>query len=338
MAIQLEFIDFIIPIKTIKKKYPGGWEQCLKDHEDLIGRVIWYDDHLFRTGAMNPMDIRCLIEEWGKLGFHTHAGGNNPTKWIDVCVVEFVFGGVTLPCDWIEVVGDIAYLKDTSKGKLIGRENFSKKGSTNKINALWYSNSECDWEDALERYWDYVRQENMQLERSLNELKLKQIAALDPIGWYQFLHDKYFRWKYTAPNRYATTTKNLKKYIESNELDKLFEIKNVLLDLDVSDIRSGLSTANEIHGLGIPGASGLLSLMYPRAFATVDQFVIKTLRGVSGLPENEVLKRMNPNSITLENGIVLISLMRRKAAENNSTFGNDHWTPRKIDMVLWGTR
>lgn len=226
------------------------------------------------------------------------------------------------------------YLKNKSKGKIIGRNNFSKKD----ISALWYSRSESDWEDALQRYWNYVRPENLQLERRLNELKLEQIAVLDQKGWYQFLHDKYFRWKYTAPNRYATTTKSLKKYIESNELEKLFEIKNKLLRLDVSDIRNGLSTANEIHGLGIPGASGLLSLMYPHAFATVDQFAIKALRKVSGLPENEVLTGMNPNNITLQNGIVLINLMRRKAAANNSTFGNDHWTPRKIDMVLWGTR
>jgi len=32
MAINTEFIDFIIPIDTIRKKYPGGWEQCLIDH------------------------------------------------------------------------------------------------------------------------------------------------------------------------------------------------------------------------------------------------------------------------------------------------------------------
>ena len=37
MAIQLEVINFVVPIKIIKEKYPGGWEQCLKDHENLIG-------------------------------------------------------------------------------------------------------------------------------------------------------------------------------------------------------------------------------------------------------------------------------------------------------------
>ena len=37
MAIKLEFYDLIVPIKTIKKKYLGGWNQCLKDHDGVIG-------------------------------------------------------------------------------------------------------------------------------------------------------------------------------------------------------------------------------------------------------------------------------------------------------------
>lgn len=37
MAIDSEFIDFIVPIATIRAKYPGGWDQCLEDHEHLFG-------------------------------------------------------------------------------------------------------------------------------------------------------------------------------------------------------------------------------------------------------------------------------------------------------------
>ena len=206
------------------------------------------------------------------------------------------------------------------------------------ISDLWRSRSKSDWEIALEAYWNYVRPENLELERRLNELKLDRIADLDQRGWYQFLHDEYFRWKYTAPNRYATTTKSLRRYTESDQLEDLFRIKQRLLDLDLLDIRDGLSTAKEIHGLGIPGASGLLSLMYPHVFATVDQFAVKALCEIPGLPESEELRRMNPNNITLKNGITLITLMRSKARENNIAFGGEYWTPRKIDMVLWGAR
>ena len=123
MAIQLEFINLIVPINIIKEKYPGGWKQCLKDHENLIGGRIWYDDYLFRDGAMNPMDIGHLVEEWKNMGFHTHDGGNSPVKWVDVCVVESMFGGATLPCDWIEVTGNVAHMKNEQNNNVVGRDN-----------------------------------------------------------------------------------------------------------------------------------------------------------------------------------------------------------------------
>lgn len=178
----------------------------------------------------------------------------------------------------------------------------------------------------------------MALERELNELKVEQIASLDPIEWHDFLHDKYFRWKYTAPNRYATTTAALRRYLDSDQLDRLFDIKERLLRFNTSDISTGLSIAKEIPGLGIAGASGLLSLMYPDHFATVDQFAVKALCQVSGLPESGEINGMKPENLKLRDGILLIDIMRRKARENNEAFGTDFWTARKIDMVLWAAR
>ena len=61
MAIKLEFFDLIVPIKNIKQKYPGGWKQCLKDHDSNSGGRVWYDEHLFRDGAMSPNDIAYLL-------------------------------------------------------------------------------------------------------------------------------------------------------------------------------------------------------------------------------------------------------------------------------------
>jgi hypothetical protein len=206
------------------------------------------------------------------------------------------------------------------------------------INNLWKSVNEHDWKIALKMYWSFVRPENMKLENELNDLSLDEIARLDLIGWYDFLHDKYFRWKYTAPNRYASTTLALKRYKESNQLDSLFEIKTKLLDFNISNISVGLSIASEIHGLGIAGASGLLSLMYPGNFATVDQFVVKALNQIQGFSGSTELKKIKPESLTLKDGVILIHIMKRKAEENNKAFATDFWTPRKIDMVLWAAR
>lgn len=203
------------------------------------------------------------------------------------------------------------------------------------ISDLWGSPDPKAWEQALQRYWQFVQPRNLELERALDALDLKRLQSLSPQGWYDFLHDEYFRWKYTAPNRYATTTIQLRKYIEGDALGELESLRQQVINLDRNDVRQGLKTAKKIRGLGTAGASGLLSLMYPGHFATVDQFVVKALRLVSELPEANALTKMNPQNLSITDGVLLISILNRKARENNRTFGTSVWTPRKIDMVLW---
>lgn len=123
MAIALEFIDFIVPITVIRQKYPGGWEQCLKDHEFLIGGRVWFDDHLLRDGAMSPGGIGSLVQEWTELGFQPLEDRDGQRIWKDCCVVESLVGGATLACDWLELSEDVcsAYLKGTEPGEIKGR-------------------------------------------------------------------------------------------------------------------------------------------------------------------------------------------------------------------------
>lgn len=204
-----------------------------------------------------------------------------------------------------------------------------------EIADLWQSSDPVAWEQALRRYWDFVQPQNVELERALNRLDLRRLRNLTPQGWYDFLHDEYFRWKYTAPNRYATTTKQLRKHMSGHALDELNGLREELLNLNPNDLRTGLATARKIRGLGIAGASGLLSLMYPEHFATVDQFVVKALCQVSDLPEASALSRINPLRLSLDDGVLLIGILDRKAKDNNRLFGTSLWTPRKIDMVLW---
>jgi len=85
MAIELEFINFIVPIEVIKAKYPGGWDACLNDHANLIGGRVWYDDHLFRDGAMNTLDIDVLIERWQKNGLEPFEIVDGQQSWKDLC-------------------------------------------------------------------------------------------------------------------------------------------------------------------------------------------------------------------------------------------------------------
>lgn len=204
------------------------------------------------------------------------------------------------------------------------------------ISILWNSGDASEWNAALDRYWEFVKPGNVELERALEDLKLDRIRQLDARGWYEFLRTEYFRWKYTAPNRYATTTASLAKHTsEPGGLEALNNIKRRLLETDPTDIRSALSTALEINGLGTAGASGLLALILPAQFATVDQFVVKALREIHGLPEAAAVARMKPEGLSVSDGVALIGIMARKAAENNRHFGSIEWTPRKMDKILW---
>ena len=124
MAVVQEYIDFFVPTRVIRQKYPGGWERCILDHQHLVGGRVWYDAHLFRDGAMSPADMQRIVSHWKKLGFEAlREMDGRPVEWVDVCVSERMYGGPTSPCAWLafdEVTGG-AYLKGTDPGKLVGR-------------------------------------------------------------------------------------------------------------------------------------------------------------------------------------------------------------------------
>jgi hypothetical protein len=124
MAIALEYIDLVIPIAKIREKYPGGWKQCLRDHEQLFGARVWFDECLFRDGTMNSQDMRLLVERWAQLGFAPWESRNGSDVWLDMCVLESSASGPTMPCDWLVFDSDrrIAYLRGTEPGDVWGRD------------------------------------------------------------------------------------------------------------------------------------------------------------------------------------------------------------------------
>ena len=128
MAVALECIDFIVPIDTIRRKYPGGWEKCLEDHRELIGGRVWYDDYLFRDGGMAPWVIGEFVDHWNAMGFETYALENGQRVWRDACVVESLLAGPTCPCDWIEMDWErrAAYLAGTEPGEVVSRDSFRR--------------------------------------------------------------------------------------------------------------------------------------------------------------------------------------------------------------------
>ena len=213
------------------------------------------------------------------------------------------------------------------------------------INELWHSGNEADWKKSLDYYWKRLSkypEKTRWIEEKLNPTIqdphtskiLQRMQQFNKQEWYDFLHDEYFFWKYTAKNRLTTCRMRLSRYMDENKLDELLQIRDKLLQTDRSDILQSLSLANEIHGLGTAGASGLLSLMYPDDFGTVDQFVAKSFQEIEGLAEHDALMKMNPESLKLKEGVLMMQIYRAKTAENNRRFNSTYWTPRTIDQIL----
>lgn len=215
------------------------------------------------------------------------------------------------------------------------RQVTDKQGRNDGTREMWNTNDPVLWKSALNRYWTFVKASNLELEKEMDRLDAEAVKAMNQKAWFEFLLEKYFRWKYTAPNRYASTTKILRTYAANNELGALHAIKERLFVMDRDNIQQCLAVASSIRGLGIAGASGLLAILFPVQFGTVDQFVVKALAEIPELPEQNLIAAMSPESLKLADGTILIRIMRRKADELNRISPSFKWTPRKVDMVLW---
>ena len=218
-------------------------------------------------------------------------------------------------------------------GKLVPRFSYIPKEYTNALSQLWYDGDEAEWEKALAHYHTLCK--DVSLETFMEELRPETVNQMNVSEFYQFLHDKYFVWKYTAKNRLATTRSHLRKYLDGNQLQQLEQIHNQIFSTDRSKATDMLTVVSHIRGLGIAGASGLLAVLFPEQYGTVDQFVVLSLLAIDELPEHERLGKMKPEFLSLNDGVLLEEIMRQKALELNQKFHTDRWTPRKIDMVLW---
>ena len=215
------------------------------------------------------------------------------------------------------------------------QENRAVVPSENTISYLWNHGAENAWREALDHYYNSLKDDEQAIDSYMENISSEEIAQLPVDAFYAFLHDKYFVWKYTAKNRLATTRRYLERYVNENKLSELADIQKRLFSADRSDIEKCLRIASEIRGLGPAGASGLLSVLFPESFGTIDQYVVKALNEVEQFPYAAELAKMNPDSLSIKNGVLLIRILREQASSLNAKFDTDFWTPRKIDMVLW---
>lgn len=204
-----------------------------------------------------------------------------------------------------------------------------------KINEIWNSKEISVWKDALAKATMETGRDDS-IETKMSKLNVEYIQHLPVEDFYSFLHDDYFVWKYTAKHRLTSTRNSLKKY--ENDMNELREIQDGLFSFKLSEIGKGLEIAHQIKGLGISGASGLLALLFPSYFGTVDDMVIRALLTCDEYRDDAIIKAINPQDIIINEAVYLIEQFKKKAHELNALSNEYCWRPRDIDVILWHFR
>ena len=146
------------------------------------------------------------------------------------------------------------------------------------IVALWESGMEGSWKKWLRYYWEFIKKQrySLELEIYIDELDAEIVKKMPTKEFYEFLWHCYFPWKFGSSREFLCKNRNekLKLHECGDGFDKLNEIKSKLFDFDKNDIGEGLKIASEIHGLGVVAASGLLAVLFPNYFGTIDRFAV----------------------------------------------------------------
>lgn len=205
------------------------------------------------------------------------------------------------------------------------------------VKNLWNSHDQAAWHDALGQYWEAPSVlRNLEIEKFMDTLDVGSIRTTNTDGWRAFL-TVYFHWKFTESRWLDTRLQNL----AANSESALLSIKKNLFSLtpsQLSDTTKALRIVTQIKGLSWAGGSGLLAVLFPNLFGTADQFVVKSLNAIPSLPERLSVVSIEPTNLRERDAVLLIKIMRSKAASLNALFGTSEWTPRKIDMILWTLR
>jgi len=97
MAVPIEFISVIIPVRTIEARFNGGMARF---HE-VFGEGQ-SDGELVRLGGMSQMAVSWIINDLERGGLKGIHSKDDKDIWLDFCVVDSCSGS-TLPCSWIKV-------------------------------------------------------------------------------------------------------------------------------------------------------------------------------------------------------------------------------------------
>ncbi|MGI9462239.1 MAG: hypothetical protein ACR2NY_06690 [Alphaproteobacteria bacterium] len=213
-----------------------------------------------------------------------------------------------------------------------------------EINVFWQSNNQTTWEYVLGKYMSRVKWRNRELENEL-ENEFNKVKCLDDIkkfkdvkNWYEFMLEKYFRWKFTDGRIYAGRKTEFEIKYASNQVCLENMIEAILQESNQADAQTMIALTREIDGLAVPAGSGFLALLLPKLYGTVDRYIVENIKVIEPFKNHPLIKYIKLTAIDNTDFESLTKIFRNKADELNKKFSTNDWTPRKIDKVLWAIR
>lgn len=157
---------------------------------------------------------------------------------------------------------------------------------------------------------------------------------------YEFMVKEFIIWKYGFSKYIYQQSKHLfSKAFKNNYSDLENIFTNVFCMVNQSKLLSGnakfeaikyLTNAFRRKGIGVSGASALLSLIFSHYIGTCDTVLIK---------QYNICKSTNYTPNRLNIYIAQIQdYIKIKSEKLNVLSGVDFWTPRKIDQAIWANR
>ncbi len=204
------------------------------------------------------------------------------------------------------------------------------------LKQLWFNGTLDEWNVAVSDYFNNANvRKNQKIENCLLAITPENVRDMSTKEFFDYLHDQYYVWKYSG-TWLSKRQRELSSYQTENSMDELGKIQKKLIhdfEYDSADTEGLLCTATRIHGLGVAGASGLLSFLSPQLYGTLDRLVVDSLKLL--YPDDEKIRKIKGNDLSINNGVFLENLLRNKADSLNKRLRTDEFSSRKIDMVLW---
>jgi len=204
---------------------------------------------------------------------------------------------------------------------------------------IWNCRDIDKWKKAEEKYWERLNQVAI-IEKKFEQMTTEEILGMPPDKFYIFLRDMYFPWKFTGvylkPRLENLKTIENKQTQIKDVIDDLKELQKRIADkkeLNDDDMSNAIRNLQKIPGIGPSAATGLLSILFPTHFGTIDKFVGINLRNIGcKIDEQEY------TNISVESAIKMEKILIDKAKELNKEMNTDYWTPRRLDKILWSIR